>query len=160
MVTDESGPVILTQDITCGQPYYDSIVNQTGCANPSDTLACLRTPFFVMSLRLAFGPWMDGVLLTGNAQDLLANGEYTKYKRLAAFHGDVFFHAPRRNMLGVTDGAVPTIEYLRGRATPILDASHGTDVAGQCLFLFPLPSLAACSTSQAISKEHTISSIL
>jgi hypothetical protein len=31
-----------------------------------------------MSLRLAFGPWTDGVFLTENAQDLLAKGKYTK----------------------------------------------------------------------------------
>ncbi|KAJ7238724.1 carotenoid ester lipase precursor [Mycena rebaudengoi] len=215
----ESGSVIPTQDITAGQPYYDSIVDQTGCANSSDTLACLRTVpyqtlldavnhtpsvFSYMSLRLAFGPWTDGVFLIENAQDLLAKGEYTKipfingdvddegtlfslsnsnittsgetleyikqfwfpdasdnqiatigtlypddpsmgspfktgilnaltpeYKRLAAFQGDVFFHAPRRNMLSVTDGTVPHWSYLyvRGKSAPILGASHGTDVA-------------------------------
>jgi hypothetical protein len=85
--------VIPTQDITAGQPYYDSIVNQTGCASASDTLACLRTipyqtlldavnqtpsVFSYMSLRLAFGPWTDGVFLTENAQDLLAKRDYTK----------------------------------------------------------------------------------
>lgn len=85
--------MIPTQDITAGQPYYDSIVNQTGCASGSDTLACLRTipyqtlldavnqtpsVFSYMSLRLAFGPWTDGVFLTENAQDLLAKRDYTK----------------------------------------------------------------------------------
>ena len=44
--TKESGSVFPTQDLSAGQPYYDSIVNQTGCARSSDTLACLRTvPF-------------------------------------------------------------------------------------------------------------------
>ncbi|KAJ6601930.1 Alpha/Beta hydrolase protein, partial [Mycena vulgaris] len=218
----ESGSVIPTQDDIAGQPYYDPIMNQTGCTNASDTLACLRTvpyqtllaavnqtpsAFSYMSLKLPFGPWTDGVFLTENAQDLLANGEFTKhqlciafinvsnrttllfslsnsnittsgetleymklvwfpdasddqiatigtlypddlsmgspfntgilnaltpeYKRLAAFQGDVFFHAPRKNMLSVTDGAVShwSCLYVRGKATPILGASHGTAVA-------------------------------
>ncbi|KAJ7220049.1 carotenoid ester lipase precursor [Mycena pura] len=96
-----SGSVIPTQDITAGQPSYDQIVSLSGCSSSSDTLACLRTVpyqtlldavnqtpsiFSYMSLRLAYTPWTDGVFLTENAQDLLANGEYAK---IPFINGDV-----------------------------------------------------------------------
>lgn len=38
----QSGNSIPTGDITSMQPYYDTIVEGTGCANASDTLDCLR----------------------------------------------------------------------------------------------------------------------
>lgn len=38
-----SGSPIPVGDITHGQVYYDFLVEQTGCAGASDTLACLRT---------------------------------------------------------------------------------------------------------------------
>ena len=42
----ESGSPIPVGDISHGQKYYDSLVQQTGCKGTSDTLACLRTvPF-------------------------------------------------------------------------------------------------------------------
>lgn len=38
----QSGSPIPVGDITHGQPYYDSIVEGTGCSGASDTLQCLR----------------------------------------------------------------------------------------------------------------------
>ena len=38
----ESGSPIPVGDITHGQPYYDTLVNLTGCSDASDTLQCLR----------------------------------------------------------------------------------------------------------------------
>lgn len=38
----QSGSPISFGDITKGQPYYDALVQETGCAGTSDTLACLR----------------------------------------------------------------------------------------------------------------------
>jgi acetylcholinesterase len=96
----ESGSVIPTQDITEDQPTYDFIVNTTGCANSSDTLACLRTvpsqvlldainqtPSSFSYLRDSYGPTNDGVFLETNAQDLLAQGAFTKVKM-------ILHHAP------------------------------------------------------------------
>ena len=91
--TKESGSVFPTQDLSAGQPYYDFIVNQTGCAGSSDTFACLRTvPFQDMldavnqtpntfgftSLQLAYEPRTDGVFLKENAQALLSSGRFAK----------------------------------------------------------------------------------
>lgn len=39
----QSGSPIPVGDITNGQPYYDALVQKTGCAGKADTLACLRT---------------------------------------------------------------------------------------------------------------------
>jgi acetylcholinesterase len=91
--TKESGSVLPTQDLSAGQPYYDFIVNQTGCARSSDTLACLRTVpfqdlldavnltpniFGFMSVQLAYEPRTDGVFLKENAQALLSSGQFAK----------------------------------------------------------------------------------
>jgi acetylcholinesterase len=89
----ESGSVLPTQDLSAGQQFYDFIVNQTGCAGSSNTLACLRTVPFqdlfdavnltpgingFMSLQLAYQPRTDGVFLKKNAQDLLSSGRFAK----------------------------------------------------------------------------------
>ena len=91
--TKESGSVFPTQDLSAGQPYYDFIVNQTGCAGSSDTLACLRTVPFqdlldavnltpngsgFQSLQLPYEPRTDGVFLKENAQALLSSGRFAK----------------------------------------------------------------------------------
>ena len=42
----ESGAVIPIGDVTLGQPDYDALVQETGCAGAQDTLDCLRqVPF-------------------------------------------------------------------------------------------------------------------
>jgi acetylcholinesterase len=42
----ESGAAIPRGDISLGQPDYDELVRETGCAGAGDTLECLRqTPF-------------------------------------------------------------------------------------------------------------------
>lgn len=38
----QSGSPISVGDITKGQPYYDALVQKTGCAGTADTLDCLR----------------------------------------------------------------------------------------------------------------------
>ena len=38
----QSGFPLPVGDITHGQGYYDSLVQDTGCSTSSDTLACLR----------------------------------------------------------------------------------------------------------------------
>lgn len=38
----QSGSPIPVGDITKGQPYYDSLVQLTGCSGAADTLNCLR----------------------------------------------------------------------------------------------------------------------
>jgi acetylcholinesterase len=91
--TKESGSVLATRDLSAGQPFYDFIVNQTGCAKSFDTLACLRTVPFqklldavnqtpsingFMSLQLAYQPRTDGVFIKENAQALLSSGRFAK----------------------------------------------------------------------------------
>jgi len=38
----QSGAPIPVGNMTGGQKYYDSLVDQTNCANSNDTLSCLR----------------------------------------------------------------------------------------------------------------------
>lgn len=38
----QSGSITPFGDISYGQPYYDAIVEETGCSGASDTLQCLR----------------------------------------------------------------------------------------------------------------------
>ncbi|KAF9553428.1 carotenoid ester lipase precursor [Agrocybe pediades] len=76
-------------DITEGQPLYDTIVQETGCAGSSDTLQCLRDlPFATLkaaidkspgvfdfqSLNLAWPPRADGVFITDHPQKLVQQG--------------------------------------------------------------------------------------
>ncbi|KAJ3555359.1 hypothetical protein NM688_g2623 [Phlebia brevispora] len=85
----ESGSPIPVGDITDGQKYYDTLVEQTGCEGSTDTLACLRqVPFNTLmaavdnspsifapqSLNLAWLPRADGVFLSDDPQQLVVNG--------------------------------------------------------------------------------------
>ncbi|KAH9970754.1 Alpha/Beta hydrolase protein [Lactifluus volemus] len=82
--------VTITGDITQGQPYYDDVVNRTGCSGSSDTLSCLRTVPYVtlkaavgdspsifsyQSVALAWQPRVDGVFLTHSPQKLVLDGK-------------------------------------------------------------------------------------
>ncbi|EIW81505.1 carotenoid ester lipase precursor [Coniophora puteana RWD-64-598 SS2] len=85
----DSGAPLWLGNITHGQPYYDHIVDETGCSNSSDTLDCLRnapfealmsatnsTPnmFSYQALATAWIPRVDGVFLTDNPQQLVKQG--------------------------------------------------------------------------------------
>ncbi|TDL14964.1 carotenoid ester lipase precursor [Rickenella mellea] len=87
----QSGSPPFLSDITTGQQYYDQLIINTGCTNASDTLACLRSVsadvllnavnvspnlFSYQSMRLAWMPSVDGVFLTGNPQDSVADGNF------------------------------------------------------------------------------------
>jgi len=89
----QSGSPLPTTDITAGQPYYDFLVERTGCSGSSDTLACLRaapydklkaamdsTPSFssYQSVALVWLPRVDGVFLVDDAQKLLQRGEVAR----------------------------------------------------------------------------------
>ncbi|KAF8195109.1 Alpha/Beta hydrolase protein [Pholiota molesta] len=86
----QSGAPIPVGNITGGQIYYDSLVNQTNCASSNDTLSCLRsvpsdklqaavnnTPnyFSYQALSLAWAPRADGVFLPDNPQKLVQQGK-------------------------------------------------------------------------------------
>ncbi|THH21401.1 hypothetical protein EW146_g162 [Bondarzewia mesenterica] len=77
-------------DITRNQHDYDTVVNETGCANADDTLQCLRgvsyeslqaaanksTGFISMkSLNLVWGPRVDGVFLKDDPHVLIQKGD-------------------------------------------------------------------------------------
>jgi acetylcholinesterase len=89
----QSGSPQQTSDITAGQPYYDFLVESTGCSGSSDTLECLRdapydilkaavnnTPsiFSYQSVALAWPPRVDGVFLVDDPQKLLKRGEVAR----------------------------------------------------------------------------------
>ncbi|KAK7459575.1 hypothetical protein VKT23_009557 [Stygiomarasmius scandens] len=86
----QSGSPIPVGDITNGQPYYDALVELTGCSGSADTLQCLRevpydelksavdaSPgiFSFQSLKLAWLPRADGVFLTDHPQRLVQQGK-------------------------------------------------------------------------------------
>ncbi|KAI0298090.1 Alpha/Beta hydrolase protein [Multifurca ochricompacta] len=86
----QSGSPTPVSDITHGQPYYDDLVERTGCSGSPDTLACLRTVpyatlkdamnkspsiFAYQSLALAWQPRVDGNFLSDNPQKLVQEGK-------------------------------------------------------------------------------------
>lgn len=89
----ESGSPIPLQDISEGQPYYDQLVEDTGCSGTADTLDCLRdvpyetlltavalspSIFAYQSLDLAWEPRIDGDILTQGGPEYLMSGQYAK----------------------------------------------------------------------------------
>ncbi|KAG1741514.1 Alpha/Beta hydrolase protein [Suillus paluster] len=213
----ESGSPLPVGDITHGQGYYDFLVDQTGCANSSDTLQCLRevpysalmdainqTPniFSYPGMFLIWLPRVDGVFLTADPQDLVLQGsvadipfitgdcddegtlfsfsslnvttdsqfeEYIQYwfpdapsatiqqlmeyypgnitqgspfdtgdlnaltpqfKRVAAFQGDMSFHARRRFFLEQRSSNQNTWAFLskRLKTVPYLGSFHASDL--------------------------------
>ncbi|KAK7437475.1 hypothetical protein VKT23_018546 [Stygiomarasmius scandens] len=96
----QSGSPIPVGDITNGQPYYDALVEQTGCSDSADTLQCLRevpyntlkaavdaSPgiFSYQSLKLAWLPRADGVFLADHPQKLVQQG---KIANIPIINGD------------------------------------------------------------------------
>ncbi|EIN08884.1 carotenoid ester lipase [Punctularia strigosozonata HHB-11173 SS5] len=89
----QSGAPLPVGDITHGQKYYNDLVRATGCQNANDTLTCLRnadynilkaavdaSPSFLsfQSLNLAWVPRVDGVVLTDEPMQLVADGIMAK----------------------------------------------------------------------------------
>ncbi|KAI0039748.1 sterol esterase [Auriscalpium vulgare] len=94
----ESGGPYTLRDVSAAQPYYDQLVEETGCSKSKDTLTCLReapyntllaainnTPsvFNFTSLNLAWQPRIDGSLFTENPQKSVALGQYARVPLLA-----------------------------------------------------------------------------
>ncbi|KAH9970751.1 Alpha/Beta hydrolase protein [Lactifluus volemus] len=86
----QSGFLTPVGDMAHGQPYYDDLVNRTGCSGSCDTLSCLRTvpyatlkaavddsPSFLgyQSVAVAWQPRVDGVFLTHSPQKLVLDGK-------------------------------------------------------------------------------------
>ncbi|KAJ7448790.1 carotenoid ester lipase precursor [Mycena latifolia] len=133
----QSGSPVPVGPIENGQKYYDTLVSQTGCANASDTLACLRTvpyatlkaaqdasPFFLsyQSLVLAWVPREDGVFLTDNPQRLVQQGKVAAVPFVTGDcddEGTIF----SLSTLNVTSDAEFS-EYLRSVWAPTAGASR------------------------------------
>ncbi|TCD65524.1 hypothetical protein EIP91_002532 [Steccherinum ochraceum] len=82
-----------------GQDLYDELVTQTGCANTTDTLECLRqAPFAVLkaaidatpsalstsSLTFTWGPRVDGKFLVDTPSRLILNGSIANVSFIAS----------------------------------------------------------------------------
>jgi carboxylesterase type B len=80
-------------DIERGQPQFDKLVEDTGCSDAADKIDCLRSvPYDQLqsvitkapnllgyhSLKLPFGPTIDGKVLVRNPQVSLIKGLYAK----------------------------------------------------------------------------------
>ena len=93
----ESGSPYALRNVSAGQPYYDLLVESTGCTGEADTLACLRqapadqivaavntTPNdqSYTEHNLAWQPRLDGDLFPRNPQRSVLMGQYAKVSRL------------------------------------------------------------------------------
>ncbi|KAJ3512776.1 hypothetical protein NLJ89_g3326 [Agrocybe chaxingu] len=57
----QSGAPVPVGDITNGQPHYDALVQETGCAGSTDTLQCLRTvPYATLKKAINNSPGLFG----------------------------------------------------------------------------------------------------
>lgn len=80
-------------DITHQQPFFDQLVNNTGCTGSADPIGCLRAvPFDTLSnainlspgffsfssVQLAWPPTVDGQFITQNPQTSISQGLYAK----------------------------------------------------------------------------------
>ena len=89
----ESGSPYALRNVSAGQPYYDLLVEYTGCTGQEDTLACLRqapaeqiiaavnmTPSdeSYTEHNLAWQPRLDGDLFPQNPQRSVLMGQYAK----------------------------------------------------------------------------------
>ena len=98
----QSGGPIPVGDIENGQPYYDYIVDRTGCSNATDTLACLRTVpystfkkamdespnfFAYQGLALAWLPRVDGAFLTEPPQYSVLRGHVSNVPMISGMFG-------------------------------------------------------------------------
>ncbi|KAH6916593.1 carotenoid ester lipase [Coprinopsis sp. MPI-PUGE-AT-0042] len=82
----QSGAPVPLGPLTGGQPYYDDLVNATGCSGENDTLSCLRSvpianlteginqspgTFAYQSVAIPWAPRADGIFLTDHPQRLI-----------------------------------------------------------------------------------------
>ncbi|TFY80547.1 hypothetical protein EWM64_g3464 [Hericium alpestre] len=89
----EDGTLLPVGDISHGQKYYDTLVQQTGCSNASDTLECLRqAPYDLLkaavgqtpavtsyqAVNLAWMPRVDGAFLKDSPLQLVKQGSVAK----------------------------------------------------------------------------------
>ncbi|EAU81841.2 carotenoid ester lipase [Coprinopsis cinerea okayama7 len=89
----QSGSPVPFGDIERGQPQFDKLVEDTGCSDAADKIDCLRSvPHDQLqsvitkapnllgyhSLKLPFGPTIDGKVLVRNPQVSLIKGLYAK----------------------------------------------------------------------------------
>ncbi|CCM06340.1 uncharacterized protein FIBRA_08594 [Fibroporia radiculosa] len=94
----ESGFPVALHTVSEGQPFYDQLVQSTGCANSPDTLDCLRyadyellqvaialtpTAFSYTGLSLAWEPRIDGTLIIQNGQRYVEQGIYARVPIIA-----------------------------------------------------------------------------
>jgi len=132
----QSGSPTPVGDITNGQPDYDALVQNAGCAGSSDTLDCLRNVpaatlqtaidkspsiFSNTTLNLAWQPRADGVFLTANPQQLVLQGSVANVPFVTGDNDDegTLFTLP---LLGITTNA-QTQAYLQQNYLPTANAS-------------------------------------
>lgn len=92
-IIQESGSPLPMVDITAKQPFFDMLVDNTGCTGNPDPIACLRGVSFdnlaaamnrsrdifaFASLAIAWQPTIDGVLITRDPQVSIQKGLYSK----------------------------------------------------------------------------------
>jgi acetylcholinesterase len=74
------------------QAQYGAVVNATGCASASNTLACLRQvpidTFISATNGTSWGPTVDGVFLKDYPTTLISKGQYAKVPLLLGANTD------------------------------------------------------------------------
>jgi len=142
----QSGSPIPVKDITDGQPYYDILVESTGCSGSSDTLACLRaapyeklkaamdlTPSIAsyQSLALAWLPRIDGDFLVDDPQKLVQQG---KVARIPFVTGDC---DDEGTLFSITQLNVTTEEEIREYFSTYYFPNATPDQMDKLLALYP-----------------------
>ena len=116
----ESGAVIPRGDISLGQPYYDELVQETGCAEAEDTLECLRqAPFATLKQAMDNSPWFVSYQVCRNFLDLsssIVNYALQSLNLVWAPRADgTFLKVPPQHL--VLQGSVARIPFVIGNKT-------------------------------------------
>jgi acetylcholinesterase len=116
----ESGAVIPRGDISLGQPYYDQLVRETGCAGAEDTLECLRqAPFATLKDAMNKSPWFLSYQVCRDSLDpssSVVNYAPQSLNLVWAPRADgTFLKGPLQHL--VLQGSVARIPFVIGKIT-------------------------------------------
>ncbi|TFK27702.1 carotenoid ester lipase [Coprinopsis marcescibilis] len=131
----QSGAPFPAGNVTRGQPLYDFVVSDTGCAGSADTLDCLRkVPYKRLKASIDIAP--DSVPFTG-----------MRFPWIPRADGVMFSDNPQRL---VQQGKVARVPYITGNCD-----DEGTSFAIFDLNVMQVPSTAQLtSTTESQMKEY------
>ncbi|EED79829.1 sterol esterase from carbohydrate esterase family CE10 [Postia placenta Mad-698-R] len=138
----ESGSPYALRNYTAGQPFYNMLVESTGCSGETDTLACLRqvpfrelwaavnaTPSIInyTSLNFAWQPRLDGDLFSQNPMRSVSEGSYAKVPMVTGDCDDEGTVFSLGNINVTTDAEF--LAYIHQNYLPLASSADIADVA-------------------------------